>query len=79
MANYNLRYPASIKAAIEKLIGNNEASSINQFFVMAAAEKIAALDTARLFEERGQQADLNQALAILRRNGGAPIQPGDEK
>lgn len=52
--------------------------SINQFITLAAAEKVAALDTMRFFEERTNRADLARFRQILNRPGGEPPQPGDE-
>jgi hypothetical protein len=42
---YPLRLPISLKAALEKL-NEQDGASINQFVVMAVAEKISALNTA---------------------------------
>ena len=45
ITTYPLRLPHSIKAAVTRL-AKEEGTSINQFVVMAVAEKIAALETA---------------------------------
>ena len=47
-STYPLRLPASLKAAVEKL-SRRDGTSINQFVVVAVAEKIAAMTTEELF------------------------------
>ncbi len=66
---YPLRLPASLKAAVEK-ISKEEGTSINQFVVMAVAEKISAIDTAKYFEERAARADFDAFDRIMNRDGG---------
>jgi hypothetical protein len=56
ITTYPLRLPHSIKAAVTRL-AKEDGTSINQFVVMAVAEKIAALETASFFAERRQRAD----------------------
>jgi hypothetical protein len=75
---YPLRLPASLKAAVEK-ISEEDGTSINQFVVVAVAEKIAALKTATFFEERRAKADRKTFRRILRRKGGEPPRVGDER
>ena len=43
---------------------------MNQFLVIAAAEKIAAMETERFFEERKNRADRKAFRRILNRKGG---------
>lgn len=76
-ASYPLRLPQSLKDAIAKA-AERDGISINQFITLAAAEKLAALDTVRFFEERAGRADLARFREILNRPGGEPPQPGDE-
>jgi len=76
-ASYPLRLPQSLKNAIAQAAAR-DGISINQFIILAAAEKIAALDTMRFFEERTNRADLARFRQILDRTGGEPPQPGDE-
>jgi uncharacterized protein (DUF1778 family) len=76
-ANYPLRLPQSLKDAIAQAAAR-DGISINQFIVLAAAEKLAALDTVRFFEERANRADLARFRQILNRPGGEPPRPGDE-
>ncbi|MEZ5823339.1 MAG: YlcI/YnfO family protein [Geminicoccaceae bacterium] len=68
-STYPLRLPASLKAAVEKA-SKDDGTSINQFVVTAVAEKLSAMKTAAFFEERRQEADIDAARRILRREGG---------
>ena len=51
MSNYTLRLLASLKAEAEK-VAEEEGTTLNQFINVAVAEKLAALRTARYFQER---------------------------
>ena len=57
MSNYTLRLLASLKAEEEK-VAEEEGTTLNQFINVAVAEKLAALRTARYFQERATRADL---------------------
>jgi hypothetical protein len=74
---YPLRLPLSLKAAVEKL-SKQDGTSINQFVVMAVAEKVSALETVDFFAERKSRADMKAFGRIMSREGGEPPQPGDE-
>jgi uncharacterized protein (DUF1778 family) len=77
-ATMSLRLPVSLKAALEK-VAAADGSSMNQFLVMAAAEKLAAIQTAEsFFAERRERGDVEKALAFLSRKGGEATRPGDE-
>lgn len=76
-STYPLRLPLSLKAAVEKL-SKEDGTSINQFVVMAVAEKISAINTAEFFESRRKKADRKTALRILNRRGGEQPRPDDE-
>ncbi len=76
-STYPLRLPVSLKATLEKL-SKEDGTSINQFVVIAVAEKISALSTARFFEEKRAKADRKEFGRILKRKGGEPPRPGDE-
>ncbi len=65
-----------MKAALEK-IAERDGTSMNQFLVIAAAEKIAAMETERFFAERRARADDREFLRILNREGGEPPRPED--
>jgi hypothetical protein len=52
---------------------------MNQFLVMAAAEKLASIQTAEtFFAERRGRGDVDRALAFLSRKGGEQPRGGDE-
>jgi hypothetical protein len=53
-------------------------TSINQFVVVAVAEKLSAMKTAEFFAERRGRADPKAAMAILSREGGQPPEPEDQ-
>jgi uncharacterized protein (DUF1778 family) len=76
-SNFALRLPASLKAAIEEL-AKKDGTTINQFIVSAAAEKMSALNTAEFFARRGAKANLQAFDRIMNRKSGQPPDPGDE-
>jgi hypothetical protein len=49
----------------------------NQFLVIAAAEKIAAMESEQFFAERKDRADRKAFRRILNRKGGEPPRPED--
>ena len=51
---------------------------MNQFVATAVAEKVSALETARLFQERKARADFKAFDRIMKRRGGEPPRAGDE-
>lgn len=71
VSTFPLRLPVSMKTALEK-ISERDGTSMNQFLVIAAAEKIAAMETERFFEERKDRADRKAFRRILNRKGGEP-------
>jgi hypothetical protein len=76
-STYPLRLPLSLRAAVEKL-SKKDGTSINQFVVVAIAEKIAAMTTEEAFAERRARADLAEFDRIMNRQGGEPPREGDE-
>lgn len=77
--HYSLRLPPSLKAAVERL-ANAEGTSMNQFLVMAAAEKVAAIETAEaFFAARKMRGDKHAALLLLRDGGGEDPAEEDRK
>lgn len=74
---YPLRLPASLRAAVERL-AREDGTSINQFVVVAVAEKVAAMEAEKIFAERRARADLDAFDRILSRAGGEPPRKGDE-
>ena len=76
VSTFPLRLPVSMKAALEK-ISKRDGTSLNQFLVIAAAEKIAAMETEEFFAERKNRADRKAFRRILNRKGGEPPRPED--
>ena len=50
---------------------------MNQFLVVAAAEKISAMETERFFAERRARANDVEFLRLLNRDGGEELRPED--
>ena len=75
--NSALRLPASLKRELEK-VAREDGTSLNQPIVTAVAEKLSALRTADFFEERRARANVDAALAIMRRKRGEAPREGDE-
>ena len=76
LSTYPLRLPASLKAAVAE-ISRTDGTSINQFVTTAVAEKVAAMKTADFFTRRADQADIEAARRLLRRDGRRPPEPQD--
>ena len=76
-ATYPLRMPRSLKTAVEKLSAQ-DGTSMNQFVVMAVAEKVSALNTAEFFEQHRANADRKKFRKILNRRGGQSPGPKDQ-
>jgi hypothetical protein len=77
ITTFPLRLPASLKTALETL-SKRDGTSMNQFLVVAAAEKIAAMQTEEFFLERRTRADRMKFRRILNRKGGEPPRPDDQ-
>jgi hypothetical protein len=76
VATFPLRLPVSLKTALET-ISHRDGTSMNQFLVIAAAEKIAAMQTEDFFRARRERANEGEFLRILNREGGEPPRPED--
>jgi hypothetical protein len=76
-STYPLRLPKSLKDEVAK-VAKRDGTSINQFIVIAVAEKISALETEKFFAERAKQADMEEFRAILFRPVGEPPRTGDD-
>ena len=74
---YPLRLPASLRKAVEE-ISKQDGTSINQFVVMAVAEKVSAMKTADYFQERAAMADFDAFDRIMNREDGQPPEADDE-
>ena len=82
VAIFLLQMPVSLKTAIEAFAAQ-EGISVDRFILMAAAEKLATIQTAdpaaeRLFAERRGRGDPDAAIRCLTRDGGEPSRAGDE-
>ena len=78
VSTFSLRLPISLKAAVERM-AEADGTSMNQFLVMAAAEKLAAIQTAETyFAALRGHGNRSEALAFLSRSGGEPPRSGDE-
>ena len=73
---FSLKWPASLESAVAKIC-KEEDTDINQFVVMAVAEKVSAMKTASFFAAGVAETDIEAALRILRRDGGQPPEPED--
>ena len=65
---FPLRLPLSLKAAVEK-ISAEDGTSMNQFLVVAVAEKLAAMQTEAFFADRKSGADREEFRRIMNRPG----------
>lgn len=77
MSQYALRIPDSL-AGYAKELAREDNVSLNQFIVMALAEKVSALKTEAFFRERAKHANLEKALNILDSVKKLPPVSGDE-
>lgn len=77
MTQYALRIPDSL-AGYAKELAKEDNVSLNQFIVMALAEKVSALKTEVFFRERAAHANPDKALNILDSVKKLPPVPGDE-
>ena len=76
MSNYALRLPESLKQAA-KCIAAADDTTMNQFFVVAIAEKISAMETAEFFARRAAQSDTAAAQAAWDKVGASHPDPRD--
>ena len=77
MSNYALRVPESL-FSYARQVAEEEKVSMNQFFVTAIAEKVAALKTEAYFKERQARGELSGFDAWLAASPDTPALPGDE-
>jgi hypothetical protein len=75
MGVFHVKVPETMHEQVREL-AQEEGISINQFVLLALAEKIAALQTINYLEERARRGSREQLLAILDK---APdVEPEDE-
>ena len=77
MSNYALRIPDSL-FDYAKRCAEEENVSMNQFFVMAIAEKVSALKTAEFFRKQAKLGDPKRAREILAKVRDQPADRQDE-
>jgi hypothetical protein len=76
MSNYALRLPESLKQAAKRIAAADD-TTMNQFFVVAIAEKISAMETAQFFEKRAASASTPTAQAAWNKVGSKAVIAGD--
>ena len=76
MSNYALRLPESLKQAAKRIAAADD-TTMNQFFVVAIAEKISAMETAQFFEKRAALSTPEAANAAWGKVGVTSAIPGD--
>jgi hypothetical protein len=77
ISNFALRIPPSLMEDV-KLLATQDAVSVNQFLVQAAAEKVAALKARAYLAERAGQAVAGDLGRILAKAGTPTAIAGDE-
>ena len=77
MSNYALRIPDSLFEFAKKCAKDDNVS-LNQFIVLALAEKVSALKTAEFFAQRMARARPDWLEKILAKATDHPPLPGDE-
>ena len=76
MSNYALRLPESLKQAAKRIAAADD-TTMNQFFVVAIAEKISAMETAQFFEKRAALTTREAAEAVWGKVGTPSAMPED--
>lgn len=77
VSNFALRIPLSLMEDV-KALATQDAVSVNQFLVQAAAEKVASLKARGYLAERAARATPGNLGRILAKAGTATPIPGDE-
>lgn len=76
MSSYALRLPESLKQAAKRIAAADD-TTMNQFFVVAIAEKISAMETAKFFEQRAALSQPDAAQAAWDKVGSKSGLPED--
>jgi hypothetical protein len=76
MSSYALRLPESLKQASKRIAAMDD-TTMNQFFVVAIAEKISAMETADFFERRSAKASKSKADKVWAKVGNKHPMPND--
>lgn len=77
MTNFTLRLPDSLHAYAKKMAQEDNAS-LNQFIVMAVAEKVSALSTENFFKERAARGSRERFMEIMEKVPDLPVREADE-
>ena len=77
MSSYALRLPESLKQAAKRIAAADD-TTMNQFFVVAIAEKISAMETAKFFEQRAALGTAGAAQAAWDKAGARTALPDDD-
>ena len=77
VSNFALRIPPSLREDV-KALATQDAMSVNQFLVQAAAEKVATLKARGYLAKRAARATPGDLGRILAKAGTAIPIPGDE-
>jgi hypothetical protein len=78
MSQVALRLPDSLHQYAKQLAANDDAS-LNQFIVMAVAEKVSAFKTEAFFQQRAALSSREKAETVLRKVRRVPPVTGDER
>ncbi len=77
VSNFALRIPPSLMEDV-KALATQDAVSVNQFLVQAAAEKVATLKARHYLSERAARANAGDLGRILAKAGSPTAIAGDE-
>ena len=77
MTQYALDLPDSLLAAARKA-AQQDGATVDQLIAIALVEKLSAIETMDLIEQRASRADLDRYRAILAKVPDVPPKPGDE-
>lgn len=76
MSSYALRLPESLKSASKRIAAADD-TTMNQFFVVAIAEKISAMETADFFQRRSAGASRAEADKVWAKVSSLEPEPQD--
>ena len=77
MSSYSLRLPESLKKAAKRIAAADD-TTMNQFFVVAIAEKISAMETADFFQTRAALGNPQAAQSAWDNVGASAALPEDQ-
>lgn len=74
MSALSLRLPKTLHEQLKEL-AREEGISVNQFVMLAVAEKVAAISTIEYLEKRARRGSREKLLAVL--NKAPDVEPGE--